>query len=70
MGFTLKLKKNTYDYNLQIVLFLAVVFNDDDPKEGYTTLFLKVPDLSISKPFIGKAKPKNADIKFGELSNT
>lgn len=47
-----------------------VVFNDDDPKKGYTTLFLKVPDLSISKPVFGKGKPKNADIKFSECTNT
>lgn len=40
-----------------------VVFNEDDPKPGYVTLFLKVPGLKINKALFGKAKPKNADIK-------
>ena len=50
-------------YPLAILGFVAVVFNEDDPKPGYVTLFLKVPGLKVNKPLFGKAKPKNADIK-------
>lgn len=41
-----------------------IVMNDDDPKKGYLTLFLTIPDMKVKKKSLfSKAEVKNGNLQ-------
>ena len=54
----------TLYYIYCILHLLSVTFNDDDPRKGFSTVFLTVPELAVNKRMFGlrKAAPRNAEI--------
>ena len=46
-----------------MVLFVfPVTFNDDDPRRGFCTVFLSVPELSVNRRLFSKNTPKNGQV--------
>ena len=41
---------------------ISVTFNDDDPKKGFSTIFLTIPNMKVKKGFLCDTKPVNAEV--------